>query len=182
MKKLITIMSIAALFLSGIVFTSCGVAEAVKETVNDSYNTWYKYNGEKKVNIPLVTNADQDTDDAAESSTKLENADIYFMFNPENGLTVAIQAVTKQNVEVLGGLVTNRMDFVVGSTNTYPVEKFGKAKWAALWGSGKISKDSAPKIYTNPKECINLNDEKEGPKIQWKKFLANYLLNSLLDD
>ena len=28
-------------------------------------------------------------------------------------MTVAIQAVTEQNVEVLGGLVTNKMDLVV---------------------------------------------------------------------
>ena len=73
------------------------------------------------------------------------------------------------------------MDLVVGSTNVYPPEKFGKAKWAALWGSGKISKDSAPKIYTNPTECIDLSSE-DGPKVQWKKFLANYLLVKLLED
>ena len=181
MKKLLKIFTITAVFASVFAFTACGVAEAIKDTVDGSYDKWYKYNkGDKQIDIPLVAT---DADDSANGDGvgSLKNADIYFMYNVDNGLTVAIQAVTEQNVEVLGGLVTNKMDLVVGSTHVYPPESFGKAKWAALWGSGKVTKDSAPKIYTNPKECIDLSTE-DGPKIQWKKFLANYLLNSLLDD
>ena len=175
-------MSIAALFLSGIVFTSCGVAEAVKETVEGSYNQWYRYkNGDKTINIPMVNSVDEDTDTAAESDKTLKNVEIYFYFAPDAGLTVAVQSVSTQDIELMNGLLKDKVEFVVGETHLYPLDKFGKGKWGALWGSGKLEKSSAPKIYTNPEQCIQLDKEK-GPKIQWKKFLANYLLNSLLDD
>lgn len=181
MKKLTKILTITAILASIFAVTSCGVTEAIKDTVEGSYDKWYKYDkGDKQIDIPLVATEQDDSEDG-DGIGSLNNADIYFMYNAEKGLTVAIQAVTEQNVEVLGGLVTNKMDLVVGSTKVYPPESFGKGKWAALWGSGKIKKDSAPEIYTNPKGCINLNSE-DGPKVQWRKFLANYLLNKLLDD
>lgn len=181
MKKIMKIMTAAAL-LCTVLFAGCAVAEAVKESVNDSYKQWYKYkSGDKQINIPMVNSTAEDTDDAAESSRTLKNAEIYFYFDQDVGLTVAVQSVTTQDVELMNGLLKDKVDFVVGETHAYPLEKFGKRKWAALWGSGKIEKTSAPKIFTNPDQCIQLNKE-NGPKIQWKKFLANYLLNKLLDD
>ena len=180
MKKFLTMMTAAAVLLCGIVFAGCGVVETVKETVSSSYDQWYIYKkGDKQIDIPLVDSEAYDTDEANESTTKLKDADIYFIYNPDSGLTVAIQAVTTQNVSVLNGLVTNTMDMVVGQEKQYP--DFGKGKWGALWGSGKIKKADAPKIHTNPEQCIDLDSE-NGPKIQWKKFMANYLLDKLLED
>ena len=181
MKKSMKIMTAALVLLSGLLLAGCGVKEIIKETVDDSYNQWYKYKSEKQIDIPLVANSTLDTPDAEESTDTLKNAEIYFYFNPDEGLTVAVQSVTTQDVEMVKNLISTKVDFVVGSTKKYTLQEFGKIKWAALWGSGKVEKADAPKIITNPKECIILGGE-NSPTIQWKKFLANYLLNKLLDD
>ena len=181
MKKYFKLLTVISVILFALSFVSCGLLNSVKESVEDSYNQWYKYDkGDKTFNIPVVASEADDSENGPESGN-LKNADIYLMFNPDAGLTVAIQTVTEQNVEVLGGLVENRMDLVVGSTKTYTTEQFGKGKWTALWLSGKLIKDSAPKICTDSNQCINLNSE-DGPKIQWKKFLANYLLKQFIED
>ena len=181
MKKIITIMTAAALLLSAVVFTSCGVAEAIKDTVEGSYNKWYKYKSTKQINVPVLSSSDTDDDSTAESTQTLKNAEIYFYFNPDSGLKVAVQSVTTQDVTMLNGLIGTKVDFVIGSTKDFSLNDFGKVKWTALWSSGKIEKASAPKIVTNPDECILLDGTNQ-PKIQWRKFLANYLLNKLLDD
>ncbi len=181
MKKIMKIMTAAAL-LCTVLFASCAVAEAVKESVNDSYKQWYKYkNGDKKIDIPVLDSTTADNDTTEESTTKLKNAELYFYFDPDVGLKVAIQSTTQQEVQLLKGLYTTTMDVVMGEVKDYPLSDFGKGKWAALWGSGKIEKASAPKVVTNPTECILLGAENK-PKIQWKKVLANYLLNKLLED
>ncbi len=180
MKKILKILTCAAILISGLALTGCGAKEIIKESVESSYKQWYKYKSTKQINIPVV-GAGGDTDTAAESTQTLKNAEIYFYFDPAAGLTVAVQSVTTQDVEMLNGLIQNRMDFVIGSTKQYTLEEFGKYKWAALWGSGKVEKASAPKIYTNPTECIQLGGPNQ-PTIQWKKFLANYLLNKLLEE
>ena len=188
MKKLVKILSVAAVLLCGIMLTGCGPAETIKEIVtegiNDSYNRWYKYKSDKQINIPVVDHIDDnDADTVPESTTKLNNAEIYFYFNPEAGLTVAIQSVTTQEVELLKGLYSQNLDVVMGAEKEYP--NIGKKSWYTLWGSGKLEKTSAPKIHTNPTECIVLGQkEKDGkkPSIQWKKFIANYLLDGLLED
>ena len=182
MKKFLKIMTAAAVLLCGLALTGCGLKEIVKETAESSYKKWYKYKSEKPINIPLVANAAADTDTADESTQTLKNAEIYFYFDPDAGLTVAVQSVTTQDVQMLQGLIQQRIDFVIGSTKQYTLEEFGKYKWAALWGSGKVEEASAPKIYTNPSECIVLGSDANQPTIQWKKFLANYLLNKLLEE
>ncbi len=182
MKKFLKIMTAAAVLLCGLALTGCGFKEIVKQTVEDSYNQWFKYKSTKQIDIPVVDHIDDDDPDAdPESATKLKNAEIYFYFNPDAGLTIAIQSVTTQEVELLKGLYKQNLDVVMGSTKAYP--NFGKKSWYTLWGSGKFEKDSAPKIITNPDECVIIGGNKApNSKIQWKKFLANYLLNSLLDD
>ena len=181
MKKIITIMTAAAVLLSAILFTSCGVAEAIKDTVESSYHKWYKYKSSSQINIPVLSASESDEDTTAESTQTLKNAEIYFYFNPDSGLTVAVQSTSSQDVDMLNGLISQRVDFVIGSKKRFALNDFGKVKWTALWSSGKIEKASAPKVVTNPDECILLDGTNQ-PKIQWRKFLANYLLNKLLDD
>ncbi len=181
MKKIITIMTAAAVLLSAILFTSCGVAEAIKDTVESSYHKWYKYKSSSQINIPVLSASESDEDTTAESTQTLKNAEIYFYFNPDSGLTVAVQSTSSQDVDMLNGLISQRVDFVIGSKKSFALNDFGKVKWTALWSSGKIEKASAPKVVTNPDECILLDGTNQ-PKIQWRKFLANYLLNKLLDD
>ncbi len=181
MKKFLKIMTATAVLLCGLALTGCGLKQIVKETAESSYNQWFKYMSDKQIDIPLVASTSADTEDAAESTQTLKNAELYFYFNPDAGLTVAVQSVTTQDVEMLQGLLSTKVDFVVGSTKEYTLQEFGKYKWAALWGSGKVEEASAPKIYTNPSECIVLGGENQ-PSIQWKKFLRNYLLNKLLEE
>lgn len=184
MKKLLKIMTAAAVLLCGLALTGCGLKEIVKQTVDDSYNQWFKYKSTKQIDIPVVDHIDDDDPDTdPESATKLKNAEIYFYFNPDAGLTIAIQSVTTQEVELLKGLYKQNLDVVMGSTKAYP--NFGKKSWYTLWGSGKLEESDAPKIYTNPDECIVLGQTDSAgkkPSIQWKKFIANYLLDSLLED
>lgn len=187
MKKILTIFTIAAALLCTAMLTGCGTAETIKETVVESvtgsYKQWYKYKkGDKQVDIPVVATAADDADNATESSNKLKNADIYFYFDPDVGLKIAIQSTTTQEVQMLKGLYSTKMDVVMGSTKDYPLSTFGKKSWYTLWGSGKIEKASAPKIVTNPEECIVLGKDNETPAIQWKTFLRNYLLDKLLEE
>ncbi len=184
MKKILKILTCAAILISGLALTGCGAKEIIKESVNDSFNTWYKYKTSRQIDVPLLDASVTEEDTTEESATKLKNAEIYVLFNPNTGLKVAVQSVTHQQVSLLGGLYEQNMDVVVGDTHDYPLEKFGKKSWYALWGSGKFEKTSAPKIVTNPEQCVIIGDATKAPnkKIQWKKFLANYLLNSLLED
>lgn len=183
MKKFLKIMTAAAVLLCGLALTGCGAAETIKETVletvNDSYNQWYKYKSTKPINIPIAAaGADEDED-----VKKLENADIYLFFNPDVGLTVSIQTETVQTVELLNGLYSQDMTITVGGNKEYPSSQFGKKSWYTVWGSGKLEKSSEPKIHAHPDECVEIGKGKaQNAQIQWKKFLANYLLNSLLDD
>ena len=62
---------------------------------------------------------------------------------------------------MLKGLYKTQMDVVMGSTKDYSLATFGKKSWYTLWGSGKIEKTSAPKIVTNPDECIVLGKDNE---------------------
>ena len=51
MKKFLKILTAAAVLLCGLAFTGCGAVETIKETVletvNDSYNQWYKYKSKR---------------------------------------------------------------------------------------------------------------------------------------
>ncbi len=187
MKKLSKILLAAAVLLCGLIVTGCAAAQTLKETVvesvNDSYNNWYKYKSKKQIDIPMFDSSITNDDENTTENGKLKDAQIYFKFDPDNGLKIAVQSVTKQEVSLLGGLYSQDMDIVVGDTYDVSLAKFGKKSWYTLWGSGKLEKTSAPKIATNPDECIVIGTDKAPTsKIHWKKFLANYLLGSLLDD
>ena len=187
MKKITRFIAAAAIILSGLLLVSCEAVQTIKETVvesvNDSYKQWYKYKSKNQVDVPLLDANVEEQDNAADSPNKLKNAEIYLYFDPDNGLTVAIQSVTNQEVTLLGGLYKQNMDVVVGDFKEFPLEKFGKKSWYTVWGSGKLEKCSAPKIYTDTDSCIRIGtDQAPNSKIQWKRFIANYLLNSLLDE
>ena len=53
MKKLITLLTAGAVLLSGIIFTSCGAAETIKEIVDSTHQKWYKYNGSASVSVSV---------------------------------------------------------------------------------------------------------------------------------
>ena len=182
MKKYFKLLTVTSVILFALTFVSCGLLNAFKDSVEESYNQWYKYkSGDKQINIPVLAANVEDNDSQAESTETLKNAEIYFYYDSDNGLKVAVQTSSTQNVSMLEGLYTQEMKVVMGSIKQYTTEEFGKVKWTALWTTGKLEESSEPKISSNPDECIILGADNK-PKIQWKKFLANYLLNQFIED
>ena len=182
MKKLTKIMIAAAVLLCGLVVTGCAAAETIKEIVDATHNTWYKYKTDRTIDIPVLAGSEADDDNTAESANKLKDAEIYFYYDSNEGLLVAIQSKTEQKIEMLNGLYQQDMVIPMGATKQFTKEQFGTAKWTSLTLAIKLEKTSAPEIVSNPKGCIVLGNESNQPKIQWKKFLANYLLGSYLED
>ena len=179
MKKYVKIMAVAAILLSGLMLAGCAAAETIKEIVDSTHNTWYKYSGNTKIEIPL---GDDDNSQDSESTNKLSDAEIYVYY--DHGLTVAVQSVSKQDVELFDGLVHKTEEVTIGGSKTYTEEEFSSVKWTALLAAANFKKQSgAPKIIADKDNCVIVGgDDAPNYKIQWKKFLANYLLNKLLDE
>lgn len=180
MKKLVKILSVAAVLLCGIMVTSCAAAETIKEVVDATHNTWYKY--KNKTSIPVLNKTEADSDNAVESSDKLKDADIYFYFDSNNGLKVAIQSESTQTVDFLNGLYEQEQKVIMGSTKQFTKEQFDSKKWTALTLAIRMEKADEPEISAHPDRCIVLGSNENKPKIQWKKFLANYLLGDALEN
>ena len=182
MKKLSKILIASAVLLCGLVITGCAAAETVKEIVYETHNRWYKYKSDKQIDIPVLAALEEDGDNASESATKLENAEIYFYFDTNDGLLVAVQSETKQTVSMLKGLYEQEQTLVMGATKQFTKEQFSAAKWTALTVAIKLEQANKPEIYAHPERCIVLGSDENKPKIQWKKFLANYLLGDYLEN
>ncbi len=182
MKKYVKIMAVAAILLSGLMLAGCAAAETIKEIVDSTHNTWYKYKSDKQIDIPVLSASEEDNDSAAESSNKLKDAQIYFYFDSNNGLLVAIQSETKQTVSILNGLYQQEQTLIMGSTKQFTKDQFDTNKWSAFVLGVKLEKTNEPEISAHPDRCIVLGSDQNKPKIQWKKFLANYLLGHLLED
>lgn len=179
MKKFLKILTAAAVLLCGLAFTGCGAAETIKEIVDSTHQKWYKYTGETSIDIPLGA------DDNSENSTStnyLKNAEIYIYY--DHGLTVAIQSVSKQDIQIFNGLATTTQDIYLGGSKTYTEEQFGTVKWTALLAAANFKQQTqAPKIIADPDNCVIVGgDQASNYKIQWKKFLANYLIGTLLGE
>lgn len=178
MKKFSKILCAAALLLYGFMITGCGAAEAIKEQLEGTYDKWYKYNGNTKIDIPLG-----DTDDENDSSKlhDLKDVEFYVYFNEQDGLKVAIQTTKEENVEMLGGLIEQKVDVTIGGVKEYTIDEFGKAKWTSLISIVPRQEVSAPKIVADPDACVKLDNLKDY-KIQWKKVLKKTLINTLLGE
>ena len=176
MKKLTKIMAVAAVIFCGALVTACGLFGAVKEYIDSTHGTWFKYNG-SSLEVPFGTD---DNSDSSASTNTLKNADIYVYY--DHGLTVAVQTVTQTDIDLLGGLVTSRQDVVVGATKTYTEEDFNSAKWTLLLAAANFKQqESAPTIVADPDRCVIIGgDNIPNFKIQWKKFLKEKIVEYLL--
>ena len=179
MKKMTRFIAAAAIILSGLLLVSCGATETIKEIIDSTHKTWYKYSGSTNIEIPLGAD---DNSDSSESSENLQNAEIYVYY--DHGLTVAVQSVSEHDVELYGGLFSTTQEVVVGGTKTYTEEEFGTGKWTALLAAANFKKQNgAPKIVSDPEHCIVVSgDGAQNLKIQWKKFLKQKLVDKLLGD
>ena len=179
MKKITKIFAVVAVLLSGLMLAGCGATETIKEIIDSTHKTWYKYNGNTKIEIPL---GDDDASETSTSKNSLKDAEIYVYY--DHGLTVAVQSVSTQDVQLFNGLVNTTQEVVIGGTKTYTEEEFGTAKWTALFAAANFKKVSAaPKIVSNPEACVIIGGDKAANyKIQWKKFLKQKLIDTFIGD
>ena len=173
MKKITKLVAVMAVLTSVLMMCGCGLKSAIDST----HNKWYKYNKAEGVDIPLG----YDTSTEATSTMDLKNAEFYVYFDHDDGLLVAIQTTKTENVELYKGAVSTNVDITVGSTKQYTKDEFGTGKWTTMIALGNFTQCDAPKIVTNPSECFIIQDAAE-KGIQWKKVLANILLDSLLSE
>ena len=173
MKKITNLFVVLSILAATVFMTGCGLKEAIDST----HNTWYKYNKAEGVDIPLGS----DTTEEDSTLNSLKGAEFYLYFDDDEGLLVAIQSVKQENVELYKGALSTTVDVVVGGTKQYTKEEFGAIKWGALVASGKVVKSEKPKIVAHPEQCFIITDAVENG-IQWKRVLANILLSGLLEE
>lgn len=176
MKKSTKIFSALALLLCGLIISGCAAAEAIKEQMEGTFDQWYKY--KSTVKIPLGS-TDEET---ASKDHELQAAEIYVKYNQNDGLKVAVQTTSQQDITMLGRLVSTTQDVYIGGTKVYDTTTVTPARWSALLLTGNFTKSEEPEISSGEGNCIILaGEDKTDFKIQWKKFLRNYLLGNLLE-
>lgn len=183
MKKTTKILSIALVLFAGLIISSCDLFNQIKDAVEDTYDTWYKYNGES-LDLPVTANANAD-DENPSGSELLKKAQIYVLFNETKGLTLAVQAQSSENVSLLGNLVSTEVKVTTGSVKQYTLDEFSATKWSVLALSGKFDECKIPEVAISPTPAgvILLNDPKAaGFNLQWKKVLRDILIDKLLGD
>lgn len=185
MKKTTKILSIALVLFAGLIISSCDLFNQIKDAVEDTYDTWYKYNGES-LNLPVTANANADADDDNPTGSEfLKKAQIYVLFNETKGLTLAVQAQSSENVSLLGGSISTEVKVTTGSVKQYTLDEFDATKWSVLALSGNFEKCKIPEVAISPTPAgvILLNDPKAaGFNLQWKKVLRDILIDKLLGD
>ena len=175
MKAIRSVFVAAAIFCAAALLTSCGSKDSFEELFAGTYNQWYKYKGSQN-SISLGS-----SEDDSEAGKTLKNVEVFCKFNPASGLTIAVQASTSQNIDVLGGIAGTDVKLTTGGKKEYSLEQFNQAKWIGLYTAVPMSSSGTPKIISSPDECILL-DNLSDLKIQWKKVLAKFLLTNLLGE
>lgn len=183
MKKLTKLFVVAAVVLAGFMMSGCDLLGMLKDQVASTYNTWYKYTGTIP-SIPVANAADADAD-VDKSTGAFKDAEIYVYFDEDDGLTLAIQSTSEQNISLLGGLASTVTKVTTGGTKQYPISEFGKIKWAGLVSSGSFEESKKPAVATKPTPAgvILLTDPEANVfNFQWKKVLKEILIEQLLGD
>lgn len=181
MKKLTKIFAGLIIIASAFIFSSCLF------DWEETYETWYQYCG-NSLEIPVVAKADAESDGSGIVSGAMEDAELYVWFSPDEGLKVAIQSTTEQEISIGGGLLTTKTDIVTGGYKTYPNKtEFGTFRWKALYATGLIEESSTPEVVAHPEKCIILaGDSEDGNAnkfdFHWKKILKQILINQLLGE
>lgn len=181
MKKITRTFVVLTVLLGVLSLTGCGLFESVKEALEESHDTWFKYTGDTQIDIPLGSDADADEKSAAAHT--LQDVELYLYFDADEGLTVAVQSSYNQNVDVLGGLVTQTVTMYTGGTKTYT--DFTALKWDTAYMNLQMNLEECdePEVSAHPEKCLILaGDDAKDCKIQWKKVLANILLQKLFEE
>lgn len=169
MKKITKLIAVLSIVASVFMMCGCGL----KDAIDTKHNTWCKY--EKGVDIPLG----DDTSETTAAAKTMAGAELYLYYSDTNGLLVVVQKDTEATVQVLG--IPQTMTVTTGAKKQYTKDQFKALEWDGLAISGKISKCDTPKLISNPDGCYDVSEIfTEG--VQWKKVLANILVNQLLSD
>ena len=180
MKKITRAFLFTFILASMLAVTGCNLFNSAKNVIESTYDTWYVYTGNQTINIPLGANADDESDTVGKS---LNDVELYVYFDSDEGLKVAVQAETEQNVELLGGLASKKITTYTGGTKQYTKEQFGAVKWAALITNVSFEEADEPEVSAHPDRCIILAGDEAGDlKIQWKKVLKRKLIEALLGE
>ena len=155
------VLLVAAVLLGTMVVTGCGLR------LEETYDTWYKY--DREVDLPV---ANADTSDSSADGV-LKNAQIYVRFNPDDGLEILVCTTKSQTISYLGGAYTVDADITTGGSKIYPASEFGTKQWAALILLGSFEEKNPPQI------TVNLDNMLDG-QFNLKRVLAEFLLNNLL--
>lgn len=183
MKKLTKLFAGLVIFASSLMLTSCLF------DWEQTYETWYKYRGDS-LSIPVVAKADADAEADASgiASGMMEDAEFYVWFSPDDGLKIAVQSTSEQEISIGNGLLTTTADIVTGGYKTYENKSdFSSLKWKALYASGLFEESSTPEVVAHPEKCIILaGDSEDGNAnkfdFHWKKVLKQILINQLLGE
>ncbi len=164
MKKISKAFMVLSIIVGALAFTSCGFFDSVKEAIEETYDTWYVYDGE--LSLPVAGEDTKSTDGM------LSNANLYVKFDPDNGLEVVVCTTKAQTISYLGGAYEVEANLTTGGKKEYPVENFGPVKWSGLMAMGKFVEDEPPKID------IQLDNILKG-QFNLKRLLAQLLLAQL---
>lgn len=158
MKKIMKILLAAALLAGAVMMTGCNFGD-------ETYDTWYKYNGEIK-NLPV---ADKGTSAGADGM--MENAQLYVRYNDDEGLTICVVTTTKQTISCAGGLVEiPDVEVAVGGEKKFAKSDFGPTRWQFLVRLGDFIEEDPPKYNNVPELTANFN---------LRRILLEFLINTL---
>ena len=169
MKKIMNVLLAVALLAGAVMMCGCGL----KDAIDTKHNTWCKY--ERGVDIPLG----EDTSESATAVKTMAGAELYLYYSDTDGLQVVVQKETEASVQVLG--IPQTMTVTTGAKKQYTKDQFKPLEWDGLAISGKISECDTPKFVSDHDSCYDVSEIfTEG--VQWKKVLANILVNQLLSE
>ena len=194
MKRFVKIISIAALFVCGMMMTGCAAANNIKEALSGPKDTWFS----REINYKPTTSSEgmplvvymRYSDSEYTGHIKTGNITL------QSGLNVIIiakdQNITSPIVDgLIGGkfLLANFSDAqpstVEGGTDdgedtTVKTIKMSTTKWNLLYNSvTMVNEGPSLDIFGQNSLWEKMNKPES---FSWKKIMANYLLDRLLED
>lgn len=158
MKKIMKVLLAAAVLLGTMALTGCMFSD-------ETYDTWYKYDGDIK-NLPVA-----DAGTAAGADGMMENAQLYVKYNGDEGLTICVVTTTKQTISCAGGLVEiPDVEVAVGGEKKFAKSEFGPTRWNILVRLADFIEEDPPKYNNVPELTANFN---------LRRILLEFLINTL---
>ncbi len=200
MKKFTKIMSIAAVLLCGLMITGCGdTADRLKEALSGPKDTWFRRTVE-------YTNKDGEKTDLyvymcySDTGYTANDMDSTAQAKMKSGLTVVVTSKTEADTNpVISGLTSGKyilknfsdqtatdLDDTDDDSNLDSSKKGKKsfkmstAKWNWMYNTVTLEKQNG--TITPLRDDANYSELTNLSSFSWKKVMASYLLDNLLED